>query len=175
MLQGLNSLNISQKRFNTICTPLIVSPGNYLYFFNFRLLRHSFLKNVKKKVSNLAVSSWELLTLNLYMCIFQIFQQNMSKLELIIFVSNMLYLSHLRVPQLPNRFLRNLALNPDHSFFSYIYLFHQQIALCVTFILLQSICLSYFYSHNFNFELMIFWQFSPMTPNNISYLSSTFY
>lgn len=34
--------------FMTICTPLIVSPDNYLYFFNFLLLRFSFLKNVKK-------------------------------------------------------------------------------------------------------------------------------
>lgn len=70
-----------------ICTPLIVDPADYLYFFNFLLLRHFFLKNVKKKPQILLYIAQNCLLnsepQNVY--ISWISQKNLSKLKFINF------------------------------------------------------------------------------------------
>lgn len=148
----------------TICTPLIVNPENYLHSLNFLLLRHSFLRNKKKSQILLYPAQNSFLnseSLNAYILDFS---TTHVKQNLQIFVSNMLSLrqrmTQVSDSQKPGFQSRTLPL---------LHLLLHQLVLCISLILLQSIYLSYFYCHYFNFELIIFGNF--LLQHSITFLT----
>ena len=173
---GLNSLNRSQNRFSTTYDHLYsinLDPADYLYFFNFLLLRHFFLKNVMKKSQILLYRTQNCLLnyepQNVY--ISWISQKNLSKLKFVNFYFKycLFFLGQKKPNYPPTRFLE-IWLSTLNSLLiaTQIYLLPQWLALWMPSILPQSICFSYPSCQNFNFELIIYWQFSPTTSNNIS-------